>query len=182
MRNAYWDLVFARSAVDVARRALALADRLVEDNQARVEVGTLAPLDIVQAQAEAATRRQTLAAAEATASTADLALKRFLVSGTEDPLWRQELVPGGRAVALSRRRPTSRPRSAAPSPSAPTSRPRARTSRRNDVNIRYFKNQSLPALDLNATYGAQGMGGTAPSARGPASDSHRHRHVIPGGY
>ena len=54
VRNAYWDLVFAQSAVDVAQRATELADKLVEDNQARVEVGTLAPLDIVQAQAEAA--------------------------------------------------------------------------------------------------------------------------------
>ena len=61
VRNAYWDLVFARNAVDVAQRALQLADKLVEDNKARVEVGTLAPLDIVQAEAEAANRRQTLA-------------------------------------------------------------------------------------------------------------------------
>ena len=93
VRNAYWDLVFARSAVDVAQRALQLADKLVEDNKARVEVGTLAPLDIVQAEAEAANRRQTLAVAEATLQTAELALKRFIVSGTEDPLWRQELQP-----------------------------------------------------------------------------------------
>ena len=93
VRNAYWDLVFAQSAVDVALRATELADKLVEDNQARVAVGTLAPLDIVQAQAEAATRRQNLAAAEATAQTAELALKRFLVSGTDDPLWRQTIRP-----------------------------------------------------------------------------------------
>jgi outer membrane protein TolC len=46
VRNAYWDLVFARNAVEVAQRALQLADKLVEDNKARVEVGTLAPLDI----------------------------------------------------------------------------------------------------------------------------------------
>ncbi|HWI16169.1 MAG TPA: TolC family protein [Vicinamibacterales bacterium] len=93
VRNAYWDLVFAQSAVEVAQRATELADKLVEDNQARVEVGTLAPLDIVQAQAEAATRRQNLAAAEATAQTAELALKRYIVSGTDDPLWRQTLRP-----------------------------------------------------------------------------------------
>jgi outer membrane protein TolC len=57
--------VFAQSAVDVAQRAVELADKLVTDNQARVEVGTLAPLDIVQAQAEAATRRQNLGQATA---------------------------------------------------------------------------------------------------------------------
>ena len=63
VRNAYWDLVFARNAVEVAQRALQLADKLVEDNKARVEVGTLAPLDIVQAEAESATRRQAVALA-----------------------------------------------------------------------------------------------------------------------
>jgi outer membrane protein TolC len=86
VRNAYWDLVFSRSAVDVAQRALELADKLVEDNRARVEVGTLAPLDIVQAEAEAANRRQQLALAEATMQTAELSLKRYIVSGTEDPM------------------------------------------------------------------------------------------------
>ena len=170
VRNAYWDLVFARSAVDVARRALELADKLVVDNQARVEVGTLAPLDIVQAQAEAATRRQTLAAAEATASTADLSLKRFLVSGTK-------IRCGGRKscrwTAAARAAPTltSRARCAAPSRNAPTSRPRARTSTRNDVNLRFFRNQSLPALDLTASYGAQGLGGTAFRRSGTGADS-----------
>ena len=51
IRNAYWDLVYAIQAAEVAERSLALASKLVEDNQARVEVGTLAPLDVVQAQA-----------------------------------------------------------------------------------------------------------------------------------
>src|SRR5215217_3087160 len=61
VRNGYWDLVYSIQAAEVAERSLALATKLVEDNQARVEVGTLAPLDVVQAQAEQATRRQTVA-------------------------------------------------------------------------------------------------------------------------
>ncbi|HUU35028.1 MAG TPA: TolC family protein, partial [Vicinamibacterales bacterium] len=48
VRNAYWDLAYARAAVDVAQRSLELAEKLVEDNKARVEVGTLAPIDVVQ--------------------------------------------------------------------------------------------------------------------------------------
>jgi outer membrane protein TolC len=180
VRNAYWDLVFARSSVDVARRALDLADRLVKDNEARVEVGTLAPLDIVQAQAEAATRRQTLAAAEATASTADLALKRFLVSGTEDPLWRQEIVPvdlpslqeAPADVEDAVRR-------------AITERTDVITSRKNletnDVNIRFFRNQALPALDFSAFYGATGVGGTRFERVGTGIDS-VITGTIPGGF
>jgi outer membrane protein TolC len=180
VRNAYWDLVFARSAVDVARRALDLANDLVRDNEARVEVGTLAPLDIVQAQAEAATRAQTLAAAEAAASTADLLLKRLIVNGTEDPVWRQELVPVDLPVlepppddvegAIRR---------------AIAERTDIETARKglesNDVNIRFFRNQAMPALDVNASYGAQGLGGTQFIRQGSGLGS-TITGTIPGGY
>jgi len=74
VRNAYWELVFSIQAVDVAKGSLDLADKLVQDNKARVEVGTMAPLDVVQSEAEAATRRQALAQADATMRTAELAL------------------------------------------------------------------------------------------------------------
>jgi outer membrane protein len=180
VRNAYWDLVFAQSAVEVAQRATDLADKLVEDNQARVEVGTLAPLDIVQAQAEAATRRQNLAAAEATAQTAEIALKRFLVSGTDDPLWRQTL------------RPVDLP-SLAPPPadvegairSGLAGRTDILNSRKNlevsDVNIRFFRNQSLPDLDVNASYGAQGIGGTFFRRSGSGIES-QVIGTVPGGF
>lgn len=180
VRNAYWDLVFAQSAVDVARRAVELADKLVSDNQARVEVGTLAPLDIVQAQSEAATRRQNMAAAEATAQTAELALKRYVVSGTDDPLWLQTI------------RPVDLP-SVQPPPTdvigavrkALAERTDVLSSRKNldsnDVSMRYFKDQSRPALDLNANYGAQGLGGTAYIRSGTGVES-RITGTVPGGY
>src|SRR5688500_14824974 len=169
VRNAYWDLVFAQSAVDVATRAVALADKLVEDNKARVEVGTLAPLDIVQAQAEAATRRQTLASAEATAQTAELALKRFLVGGTDDPLWRQQLQP----VDLPPPQPA---------PTDIEGAVRRGLERRTDlinarknlesseISLKYFKNNTLPEVDLVATYGAQGIGGTSIQRSGLGGD------------
>ena len=180
VRNAYWDLVFAVSAVDVAQRATDLADKLVEDNQARVEVGTLAPLDIVQAQAEAATRRQNLASAEATLQTAELSLKRYIVSGTDDPMWRQVL------------RPVDLP-SITPAPTdiegairkALLDRTDMTAARKNldssDISIRFLKNQSMPALDVNASYGTQGLGGTAIVRTGPLG-SQVVSQVIPGGY
>ncbi len=180
VRNAYWDLVFARSAVEVAQRALALAEQLVEDNQARVEVGTLAPLDIVQAQAEAAARLQTLALAEATANTADLSLKRFLVSSTEDPLWRQEIVP---ADVPSLEPPPTDVEGAIRR--AITERTDIVTARKNldsnDVSLRFFRNQSMPALDLNASYGAQGLGGTQFLREGSGLGS-TIVGTVPGGY
>ena len=180
VRNAYWDLVFAQSSVDVAQRALELADKLVEDNQARVEVGTLAPLDIVQAQAEAATRRQNLASAEATAQTAELALKRYLVSGTEDPMWRQTIRP----VDLPSLQPAPTDVEGAVR-KALAQRTDVLTARKNldsnDVTLRYYKNQSMPALDVNASYGAAGLGGTAFTRSGSGVDS-QITGTVPGGY
>lgn len=179
VRNAYWDLVFARSAVDVAQRSLQLAEKLVEDNKARVEVGTLAPLDVLQAEVQAANNRQTLAQAEATLQTAQLTLKRFLVSGTEDPLWVQEIVPvdlpsleppptdveGAIRRALEERTDLQNAR---------------RTIESADVSIRYFQNQALPALDLVASYGAQGIGGTRLDRTGVIGGD--VATVIPGGF
>ncbi|MFN2447707.1 MAG: TolC family protein [Vicinamibacterales bacterium] len=179
VRNAYWDLVFARSAVDVARRSLQLAEKLVEDNRVRVEIGTLAPIDIVQAEVQAANNQQTLALAEATLQTAQLSLKRFLVNGTEDPLWVQEILP----VDLP---------SLAPPPAdlegsirnALSRRTDLQNARKNidstDVSIRFFRNQALPAVDLLATYGAQGIGGNfldrTPGIGGQVNT------IIPGSY
>ena len=179
VRNAYWDLVFSRNAVDVQQRALQLADKLVEDNRARVEVGTLAPLDIVQAEAEAANRRQALALAEATLQTAELALKRYIVSGTEDPLWRQELRP----IDLPNLEPTPTDIEGAVR-HALERRTDLVTARKNiqssDVSLKYFRNNTLPEVDLLASYGAQGIGGTF--LERSSSFGGQIVNTIPGGY
>ena len=181
VRNAYWDLAYARAAVDVAQRSLELAEKLVEDNQARVEVGTLAPIDIVQAEAEAATRRQTLAQAEATLATAQLALKRYIVSGTSDPLWTAGAARRRPARSSNRRRSTSKARSAARSSGAPTSRRPRKNLDSNDITLRYWRNQSRPALDLQVNYGAQGIGGTQFIREGTGIGS-SVTGTVPGGY
>ncbi|HYT73917.1 MAG TPA: TolC family protein, partial [Vicinamibacterales bacterium] len=102
-RNAYWDLVYAIQAVEAAQNSLDIANKLVTDNQARVEIGTLAPIDIKSAQAESANRRLTLVQAQATVRTSELALKRLIVNGTDDPLWTSSLNP------VDRPAPTAEP-------------------------------------------------------------------------
>jgi outer membrane protein len=159
VRNAYWDLVFAIQAEEVAQNSLALATKLVEDNRARVEVGTLAPLDVTQAEAEQATRRQAVAQARATHGTAELALKRLIVNGTEDPYWTANIDP------------VDRPTYSADTIDVEGAVRRALLSRTdleqskkqvqaNDVSIRSLTDAQLPALDLTASYGVAGIGGT----------------------
>ena len=77
---------------------LTAAEALVRDNEARVEIGTLAPIDVVQARSEAATRRQTLAQAEQALLTAELSLKQLIVGSTDDEYWNATLIPVDRPI------------------------------------------------------------------------------------
>lgn len=158
VRNAYWDFVYAIEAADVAERSLALATSLVEDNRVRVEIGTMAPLDVVQAQAEEAIRRQAVTQTRAARRTSELALKRLIVNGTDDPMWTAVISPIDRPsyatepldVAAAVRR-------------ALENRTDLQQSQRqlasNDVSLRNLADQQLAALDLTASYGLAGIGG-----------------------
>jgi outer membrane protein TolC len=179
VRNAYWDHVYAVDALQVARRSLELARKLLEDNRIRVEVGTLAPIDVVQAEAEVASRLQEEAQAEATARIAELALKRLIVAGADDPRWRAQI------------RPVDRP-AFTPAPidldaalrHALDARLDLAQSRKqlqaNDLSLSLLGNQRLPSADVSAGYGLQGIGGAR-----LIRDSNLGGQVvdtIPGGY
>jgi outer membrane protein len=159
VRNAYWDLVFAIQAEEVAQSSLALATKLVEDNRARVEVGTLAPLDVTQAEAEQATRRQAVAQARATHGTAELSLKQLIVNGTDDPYWTSNIEPVDRPTYSTETIDVEGAvrRALATRTDLEQSRKQVQS---NDVSIRSLSDAQLPALDLTASYGLAGIGGT----------------------
>jgi outer membrane protein TolC len=158
VRNAYWDLIYAIEAAEVAENSLALATEFVQDNQARVEVGTLAPLDVVQSQAEEATRRQAVAQTAAARRTAELALKRLIVNGTDDPYWTATLIPVDRPTFSSESVNVGAAVTRALSSRTDLERSR-RQQRANDVALLSLSDQRLPALDLTAGYGVAGVGG-----------------------
>jgi len=175
-RNAYWNLVYAIQALQAAKDSLALAERLVMDNQVRVEVGTLAPMDVISAQAEAASRRQSLTAAEATRRTAEITLKRLIVSGTEDAMWLSTIEPVDRVSV--ERTPVNLEAAIATAFSQRTDLVQARrTLDSNDINIRYLNNQLKPQMDLQATYGTRGLGGNTFIFQGSEKIG-----TVPGGY
>ena len=180
VRNAYWELVYAIQSLEVARGSLELASKLVQDNQARVEVGTLAPLDVVQAQAEEATRRQAVAQAEAQWRTSELSLKRLVVSGTDDPLWDAEINPVDRPTFLSEALNVEGAVRKALDDRTDLQAAR-KTVDSNDITLRYMQNLTLPQLDLQATYGATGLGGTQFRRTGTGVTS-QIIGTVPGGY
>jgi outer membrane protein len=167
-RNAYWELVYAYQAVETAQGSLDLASKLVQDNRSRVEIGTMAPIDIVQAQAEEATRRQQLVSAQAALRNNELALKRLIVSGTDDDLWRSTIVPSDRPTmaampvdlegavrnALSRRTDLA-------------------TTKKNlestDVTLKNLRNSTLPNLNFIGTLNLSGQAGVSVPVKDPIS-------------
>jgi outer membrane protein len=180
VRNAYWDYVFAVQSVQVAQQSVALSQKLVEDNQTRVQVGTMAPLDVVQAQSELATNQQALVTAQSSRRTNELALKRLIVSGTTDPNWGAALDPTDRpefrpetvdVEAAVRRALNERTDVAIVKKSVES----------NDVTLRYLKDQLMPQADLVGLYGMSGVGGTQFVTTGNGV-TRTITGTIPGGY
>jgi outer membrane protein TolC len=179
-RNAYWDLVYATQAVDAARQSLALAQKLVEDNRSRVEIGTMAPIDVVSAQSEAAARQLALVQATANRQTSEIALKRLLVAGTSDPIWNATLNPTDRPLAVEGDKidvESALRKALAERTDLQQAREQLKSS---DISLKYMRNQTLPGLDLTASYQTAGAGGTrierSSAIGGEASK------IIPGGY
>ena len=180
VRSAYWDYVYSIQAVDVARQSLTLAQKLLSDNRIRVDIGTMAPMDVVQARAEEATRQQAVTTATATMRTAELSLKRLIVSGTNDPLWAQHIEPTDRPdfqavtvdvesavrAALQQRTDLQVARN---------------TMASNNVILKSLNDQKLPAVDLTTSYGGSGLGGTSFTFAGSGLDRVKTGE-IPGSY
>src|SRR5207249_5831534 len=62
--TAYWELVYARENVKVQQQAVAVSEKLYNDNKKQLEIGTMAPLDVTRAEAQLATDRQNLIVAQ----------------------------------------------------------------------------------------------------------------------
>jgi len=166
VRNAYWELAYARASVDAARRSLELASRLVLDNRSRVEIGSMAPIEIVQAQAEEATRRQQLVNAEATLRNNELALKRLIVSGTEDTLWKATIVPSDQPTVTAQ--PIDLEGAVR---NALSQRTDLAVTKKNleatDVNLRSLYNDMKPDLNAVGRLNLSGRGGLFLPVRDP---------------
>lgn len=173
VRTAYWNLRQAIEQIEIQKRALDLANRLYQDNRIKVEIGTLAPIDTVQSEAQVATAEQQLLNAEIGWRTAELNFKRLLVSGPEDELYRTTINPTERALVTPR---------AVDIPGAVQTAMAERTdlvqTRKNleisQLGLELSKNQTKPALDFTSFYTLAGQGGQ----RLVQGSSNR----LPGGY
>ncbi len=159
-QKTYWDLVFAGEDLKVKQRSLDLAQRTLEENKMKVEIGTLAPIDVVQTQSEVASRREQLVVSTYNITSAEDQIKK-LTSGDKDPTMFLVRLQ----ASESPRRPESVqvPNLEEAVRIAVENRPEMRQAlldmKNKDIDINYTKNQKLPLFDITAGYNQNGTGG-----------------------
>jgi outer membrane protein len=160
VKNAYWDLAYAVENLKVQQQSLDIARESLRNNKSRVTIGTMAPIDIIEAEAEVARNEESVIVAEAQITRAEDVLRQLVFDPkvpdfwamrfelTDPPVFRAQQVDLDSAVknALERRTDLVNMR---------------KNLEASDVNIRYFKNQTLPDLNVQAGYGLTGQGGTS---------------------
>jgi outer membrane protein TolC len=156
---AYWTLAYSIDNLEVGRRSLQLAKDLLEKNRRSVEVGQLAPIEILSAQAEVATREADILQAEAQVKNAEDQMKTLLNLSPEEDKAAASIIPKDRPVLPERK--ISLDEALA---TALANRPDLRSTRiglkNQELNVSYAKNQLLPGLNLTASYWSPGVSGT----------------------
>lgn len=157
VEQSYWDLVEARNQLEVAREAARLAQVLHEQNQVRVDVGTLAPLELIQSEAGIAAREEEIIRAETAIGDAADRL-RFLLNLESGPYWDAAIVPV--TEAETDRVPIDVPEAIE---TALSERPEVAAQLRRldvlEIDQRFFHNLARPQLDLQVNYGLGGLSG-----------------------
>jgi outer membrane protein len=161
IENIYWDLVNAYENVQVQQRALELADKTLSDTQKQVDIGTLAPITVVQAKSSVATAQQNLIAAQTNLQLEQLLMKNAITRNNTDPiLATAPVIP---VDTLQIKEAFQIPPVDQLINSALTNRPEIVQSRLNltnrEVGLKAIKNLQLPTVDLFAFYGGQGLSG-----------------------
>jgi outer membrane protein TolC len=159
VKQAYWTLKAAVANIGVQQRSLELSLDLARENKVRVNAGQLPPLDLVQAEAEVAQRRDNLIRATTAAEDAEDRLRRLIIDPADASFWRARIDP---VEEPSDRRPP--PDVDAAVANALGSRydiARAGNELENAVtNVEFLGNQKLPDVRLETSYRGSGLGGT----------------------
>ncbi len=158
VKQAYWTLKAAIANVGVQQRSLELAQELARQNRIRVDAGQIPPLDLVQADAEVAQRRENLIQARATAGDAEDRLRRLIVDPADAAFWAKALEPVDAPPE-----PSSLPDADAAVAKALDGRSDlARAANDLDnakTDVAYLGNQRLPDVRVEASYRGNGLAG-----------------------
>jgi outer membrane protein len=163
VQRAYWDLVFALRSLQVQRDAVGVAQTQLDHNRRLVTEGQLAPIDIVASEAQISTYEQGVFSALEEVTRAENTLKNLIAENKQASIWNESIVPTDSvdlnvpAVSLPEALKT-----------AMDHRPELQQSNVireiNEIDQRYYKDQTKPAIDLVGTYGVTGLAGSISSS------------------
>lgn len=188
VENIYWGLVSAYEDEQAKERALAQSSQLTSDNRRQLQIGTLAPLDVVNSDSAVATDKQALVASQSNLEYQQLIMKQAIARNLEDPtLANAPVVPTDR-VGLDRL-PEEDMKVEELVQQAFVNNPQieqaAMSMKNNEITIKAEKNGLLPTVDAFAYYGTSSVAGPlnpgatqicfSPPCTAPVS-------TIPGGY
>ena len=170
VQRAYWDLAFALRNLQVQRDAVRDARAQLEHNKRLVSEGQLAPIDIVAADAQVTGFEQSLYTALEDVSRSENNLKMLIAENRQASIWNSSIIPGD-AVDLT-----------APEISlseamklAIDNRPELQQSNLareiNQVDQKFYRDQTKPQVDLVGSYGMVGLAGTSTGGNGPLASS-----------
>lgn len=155
----YYDLIYAINNLEASKKSLDLAKKLLGENEIRVKVGTMAPLDIVEARSEVAAREESVILAENLVFNTEDNLKRVIFPENDPNMWATRIVPTTDPVAEPM--PVNLDGAVRNALDNRTDVVSARKAlERSDIDVSYRSNQTKPRLDLVAAYGGTGAGGT----------------------
>jgi outer membrane protein TolC len=159
VKHAYWTLKATLANVVVQQRSLELAQELVRQNKARVDVGQTPPLDLLQAEAEVAQRRENLIRAKTASGDAEDRLRRLIMDPADASFWSVRLEPTDEPAFGSVLPDVDAV--AAGAFEARYDLARARKDLQNIVtSVDFFNDQKLPDIRLETSYRGSGLGGT----------------------
>jgi outer membrane protein TolC len=182
VKGFYYELLYAIDNLAAAQKNLQLAKKLLQENEIRVKVGTMAPLDVVTAQSEVASREEGVIVAENDLAQAEDDVKRLIFPENDPLMWSTKVQPTDHATLDPGAE--SQVDIGAAITNALQNRTDVVSARKDlenqDYRLQLAKSQLLPQLDLLANYGGAGAGGTQlirdPPLGGPVVET------IPGGY
>lgn len=162
IENIYWSLVSAYEDELAKERALAQSTQLASDNRKQLEIGTLAPLDVVNSDSAVASDRQALVASKTNLEYQQLLMKQAIARNLNDPqLSAAPVIPTDR-VSLERVPEEDTPiedlvkQAYANNPQIEQA---VLNMKNNEITIKAFRNGLLPTVDAYAYYGGSALGG-----------------------
>ena len=159
VEEAYWQLVYALKNLQVQSEAVNQTKAQVETNRRQVAQGVLAPIDVVEAEAQVKIFEQNVYAAQEDVTRAENSLKTLLLPDRTADLWSRALLPVSTVDLEAPRLALDEAIAAALANRLELAE--LRTSREiNDINKSFYRDQTKPQIDLTIGYSSNGLAGT----------------------